>query len=976
MTRSWQKNRSGNQGKILHLGAPMGSGKTTLIYQRAREAAATGAITLIVVPRVSLAKGVHADLRKDTSLGWGLFHEGQKGKIGEYGAVCTLGWMPRLLEKIVKDYPDRPIRIFIDEIDFAGDLWLADIFKRLSQEIKDALRERKDDIGIVTAGQTAYTNGLEAIAKELDCNLTGYYLSPRPAESIANLYIFDTVDLKQGKNRIIQDVIDNAQAIINAGKNAYIFGDERRSAQIIADYFGDKALLYDAYHRENPENAELIRWKCLPDDKQVFIATTAVDVGVSLKDKNAETIVFSVQNPINTNGLSSTVQQCLRNRTKPPLSIYLMKYQNALPLATKQAIGFETEHAKQKLADSEALPQGLVDQLGIKAAMQSLEADQPETFFKHHLKQAGYQVQRKTIDWKSVDFEEVKAARKRIKDSENEQAKEMAREILCPERMLTEREIRNKDWEQLQPAPTLQLAHERANALLRAAGWDGTVERFADVSNSQVADPRKAFQEAGVTEEMWEAAHSANDANLSPEKINHWTKGYLPTHHPSEAFDEFEASRDFEIHHRREDLFIGTVAKALLETLPRQPAPMEAVGQALIDAVQKPLDKNRLSALMIDGSVSPKIAKRVRFIKLSRDATPTQRHFDFVKRFISEYYPARIAKEDDTYQLVAPKNAEQVDAFRRLMSCRVKSKHLDIAPAPENGDLESPPASDPNADKKALVVSLQSQGHSYRDIEQATGVPRSTAQRWYAECLIRPTNFLDKAYIGNEWDTPSLPELPQTRTTTAFEAENPNVGLLSDLTSDIRHPTSDQTIREQILQILRHGEKRTAEMISSVTGKRTTIMDELKRLVDEGEIVRVKHGVYDLPSRAYSIDLPLESMTTLESMSAVTVESNGKVFRLRVNRKPEQAEGEAVISLFPKSKKYSTTMHAIEGGQASHPETFDHHKVTDGQELAKCLDIVSRHIIRTAGEPTVQQIKWLHERGISPEGVLGAANPD
>ena len=180
-------------GGIFHLGAPMGSGKTTLIYQRAHEAAESGALTLVVVPRVSLAKGVHADLRKDTGLGWGLFHEGQKGQIGEYGAICTLGWMPRLLEKIVKDYPDRPIRIFIDEIDFAGALWLANIFKRLSKEIKDALRERKNDIGIVTAGQTAYTNGLEAIAKELDCNLTGYYLSPRPAERIAILHNYFTI---------------------------------------------------------------------------------------------------------------------------------------------------------------------------------------------------------------------------------------------------------------------------------------------------------------------------------------------------------------------------------------------------------------------------------------------------------------------------------------------------------------------------------------------------------------------------------------------------------------------------------------------------------------------------------------------------------------------------------------------------------------------------------------------------------------
>ena len=152
--------------------------------------------------------------------------------------------------------------------------------------------------------------------------------------------------------------------------------------------------------------------------------------------------------------------------------------------------------------------------------------------------------------------------------------------------------------------------------------------------------------------------------------------------------------------------------------------------------------------------------------------------------------------------------------------------------------------------------------------------------------------------------------------------------------------------RSQILEMLSDGERRSKEIVECNLGQaHIGIMDELKRLCDAGEIVKVKRGVYDLPSRAYSIDLPLESiiilesMTTLESMSDVTVESNGKAFRLRVNRKPGQAEGESVIRLFPKSKKYSTTMHAIEGGQRSPPTTFFHWVVTDEQELAKCRAI-------------------------------------
>ena len=766
-----------NQGGIFHLGAPMGSGKTTLIYHRAREAAESGALTLIVVPRVSLARSIYSDLRKDTVLGWGLFHRGHKGVIGELGAVCSLGWMPRLLKKIVKDYPDRPIRIFVDEIDFADSLRIAGIFKDLSKEIKDALKERKDAIGIVTAGQTAYTLGLEAIAKELDCNLTGYYLSPRPAQLHADLFIVDTTEVEHGKNRIVQAVVDKAKDVLATGKKCYILGNERTSAEMIAQTFGDKALLYDAYHKKTPEIEELHRLQRLPDDKSVLVTTTAVDVGVSIHDENAETIGFQVGNPLSQGGLSSTVQQPMRNRANHTLSIYLMKNQNALPLAPNQAIGFQTEHAKQKLNPAENEPEGLIEKLGIKDAMNSLEADQPEIFLKYHLQQAGYKVQVVEKDWESVGFEDMRSLRKQIKDVENEQVKEIALEILCPERMLTEQEIRQLDWKQLQPAPTFQLANERANELLQATGWNDNVERFVDESNLIATSPVQAFKEASVTDEMWEAAKAALQVGLAPDKVSRWEKGYLTTHHPSEALDEFEASREFEIHHRPDAIFIGTLVKALLEKLPRSPKPMEAVGQALIDAAQTPFFTDRLSAFMKDGSVSPAIAKKVRFLDLGKDAVPTEAHFDFV-RCILDYYPARIAKVGDLYQLAAPTDTEQVEAFKRLMQCKVKHKHPDIDPdSPNNSDLTPPPAvdpfelekerarqmkaqgksrnviaskigmsprwvskvtqdvvkSDPKAELKAKTVQMKSDGLPLKQIAGVLGIPTSTIHRWLSE---------------------------------------------------------------------------------------------------------------------------------------------------------------------------------------------------------------------------------------------------
>ena len=841
-------------GRIFHLGAPMGSGKTTLIYQRAREASESGTLTIIVVPRISLAKAIHAELRKDTSLAWGLFHEGHRGEIGNYGIITSIGWLPKLLKEIIKD--ERPIRIFIDEIDFASSLILADIFKNLSQEIKDALRESKDKIGIVAAGQTATTLSLEAIAKELDCDLTGYYLSPSHAETRASLFILNTTTVEQTKNRLIQAVIDHAQNIVDEGKHCYIFGDERRSAQIITERFGNKALIYDKYHRDDLEIAELHRLKRLSKGKMILITTTAVDVGVSLEDENAETLVFSVQNPLIKNGLSSAVQQCMRNRAQPPLTIYTIKYQNALPIPLSQAMSFQTEHAKQKIVDGETLPIGLINQMGIKDAMHSLEADQPETFIKHHLKQAGYQVIEASKSWESVSFEIVKEARKRIKDIENEQVRHGTQDVLCPDRLLTESEIRHGSWEEQQPAPITKLAHENANALLRATGWNGKVERFVDESNQIVAEPAQAFKDAGVNDEMWEAAKSANAVSLSSEKTQHWTKGYLTVHYPSIAYEEFQADTAYELHHRSDALFIGALIKALLQELPREPKTWEVVAQALIDAAQTIYGTNKLSALMKDGSVSPAIAKQVRFIDLGRDAPHTQAHFDFVKQFISKFYPARIQKGGDLFQLAQPKDPEQYEAFKQLMQCYVKAKDPDSDPEPENGNLTPPPPVDSKADDKDLVLSMRNQGYSYRQIEQATGVPIGTAHLW-DNVTSRSANFPGGPYLGNLLNTPALPESPQTRTGTASETDSRKLAparmKLAGARISPARKLAPASLEYQILSALATGEKSAKKVKEIVDGHPVSIDRKLRVLKDAGKIVKQRRGVYALPETSQGI---------------------------------------------------------------------------------------------------------------------------
>ena len=57
---------------------------------------------------------------------------------------------------------------------------------------------------------------------------------------------------------------------------------------------------------------------------------------------------------------------------------------------------------------------------------------------------------------------------------------------------------------------------------------------------------------------------------------------------------------------------------------------------------------------------------------------------------------------------------------------------------------------------------------------------------------------------------------------------------------------STPTIKDSILELLKDGEKQTAEIYEAVEGKKKSIDACLSRLVNAGEIVRVEHGLYRL----------------------------------------------------------------------------------------------------------------------------------
>ena len=861
---------------IFHLGAPMGSGKTTLIYQRAREAAESGACTVIIVPRRSLAEAAHAELaqqqlnpsqwlplseigiaqeahaelgRNDTTL-WTLFYEGseknkpkkERWKIGEIGSVATLGMMPHLLEKALT-HSDRPVRFFFDEIDFMESLQLSDIFKTQSDEIKQILKDAAHQYGIVTAGQTASALALEAIAKELSVPLKSYYTAPQPLNRTARLHVVDSHAIDQPKNRLQQAVIDHINKLINnTNKNIYIHADERGFCLLVRKLFPDLTVIYDADHRDSPESKDVLWRKKLPKDKRIFVSSKALDVGISIEDSHAETIVVSLSNTLHIDDLESVVQRCMRNRLRPPLTIYHLKHQNPLPIAPSQAAEHYKASISRLMDDDETAQEGLVDTLGIEFGMRSLADNEPETFIQHHLEIVGFSTEVVPIDLKAVDYQQVHELRKSIRLEESEKVINRATELLTPETLLMESEIRQRTWEESQPAPINRRAHERANTTMRMCGWTGHVER--EDPNTTEVDP---FDAKGVTSEMWRTAKQA--VNLDSKKVQKWKIGFVGVHYP-EALHEDDSEST--LHHRRDDRPLALLVKSLLERLPREPAPKEAIGQALISAAQVRYGSQRLSEMLKDGSISPPIAKRVRFINLGKDADPTDAHFQFVKKIINRYYPARIAKVGTLYQLAEPRDARQVELFKQVVKCYINHRQPDIDPDnPDDEDLTPPPAQNPLSKIEETAREMKAQGKSIREIQDKINMSIGWISKVTFDTSVHANSNI-KALYEKTVNTCGLSESSPSHATTAIEADSAKVTSESNI-----------TLRKQILDTLRAGEKQTKELIERVKGHPVAIKTELKRLVDAGEIQKPRRGTYILANTSAQA-IPSETDTPVQ----------------------------------------------------------------------------------------------------------------
>ena len=735
---------------MTHLGAAMGTGKTTLIFNKTYESEETSTVTVILVPRRSLALGIWAEQRRNPKNdygyeGWGLFYSGSDKntrEIGRYGVIGTISSLPVILRQMIKDnIQDQPTYIFIDEIDFATNLIHADILKNASIQVKDLLRQIISRNGIVVAGQTEMTITLESAAAELDIDpdshLYSYYNQAPIVDATAEIRLYPH---EEGmKNKAIAGMRIEIEADLDKGLNVYAHCDGRRVAQLIANLRAN-SLLYDRYNRSDPRNADLLFRRHL-NDTRLFASSNAVDVGISLHDEKGSTHVGMIENPLQYGSIASAVQKGLRNRSKQKIMMHYLKYNNPLPLAPDATIHKSKVHEQLKLDEDEYLPEHLITLKAKQHALETLATDQPETFIAEHWNKAGYETAlTHAVNVKNSSIEAVKSIRKEIKDEEREIVNDRALEIIDNFEIRTDSEIR-KEGEQgmLTPIPTEQLAHELANHALRATGWDDDVERWID--NTRLADSMVFHH---ILREQWECAKLFVGHGIDFGDIKYQRNGYIGVHYNDITHENLRVEKmrgDVDITHIEDDRMRSSLLVQFLETIPQSPTPLVDIASVIIDCFQTRYGNQRFSELIKDGSLGLNWSTHTRFVMLGQDAKPSEAHIDLVQKFIRRYYPAYIAKQDGDYMLIL---TDKASTLFRIFECYINHVYDDI-PTKQNTELTPTFNAVPNASQADIdtAQTMKMEGITIREIAGHVGKSVAWVQKHTAE--VKPPDLKAKA---------------------------------------------------------------------------------------------------------------------------------------------------------------------------------------------------------------------------------------
>ena len=732
---------------LTHLGAGMATGKSTEIYKAIVSLAIQKlGVGIIASPRISLTRFLAHQLRKRHGRhAWGLWHEGSgrdEQFIGEYGAIVCLPSLGRAVTEAYEHGLDASdLYVAIDEVDFGYSLLSLAVHQATA--VKKALLDIFLTTGLVVSGQTESTLALEAFASELGCeNMQGFYNTAPRADGIVELRKYPDIE---GKNALmLAGSIEAIEIALRDGHNVYVFCASRRDGDVIAERFADYTpVLYNSYTKGDPRCDAVLKNQRLPEGSQIFIGTSAAGVGISILDPKARTIRVGGLT-YGSRDASMGVQTILRDRGRRGIEWHLVDYNFALPMRPRETERISLFHEQLKQLENQYthLSEDAVKKVARSLALSTLADHQIEAFVHHHLGTVGNMQVVETMALLPEDAEVIWVTEKRRESirQERETKCKLAVTLLKSQELLTRREIRVES-NRGGFTQTEQIAHEYANGLACAIGWNDMDTELLEELDMEVA--------VQLAEE-----------NVQPERLEKLRRGYLAVHYPKWVTDVFEqeleetrselldAGTGRELTAVTDDRFLGEVLKALLDRLKDEVFDSDAnLATAIREVLDTVSEGQTLFGRIKQGGLGAVAYRRGRFLKIGDDAFV----IGWARTFIKEYYPATLSKRGDRYSLGHDKRISLILAsFKCWLSKRVNG---------EVPELETFEPIEPQAELKEQVRERRKAGDSLETIVAAFDISLNKASRWCRDIKIlspTETEVIGLLADGQVWKTSDI----------------------------------------------------------------------------------------------------------------------------------------------------------------------------------------------------------------------------
>ena len=671
-------------GQLTFLAAAMNTGKTTYGNKKGVELAQEhDGHYILCVPRVSLAKEQwHKLTERYGKASFGLFHEDSKKSVGRIGAVCTLSSLPIVFQyedhKTGDTYNIENAWIFIDEADYSYQL--LNLLSPVAKQAKGLLETALHITGLVGAGQTEWTAVVETLATELETDQTlGYYKPVKPHETSTEIVVYPNVD---GKNAwALSELIEYVQDLLNTGKHAYVFCARRRDVSVLHEiFFEHRPLTYTAYSK-NTERAEQFLRDGKLTDTNLFLATSAAAVGISIHDPKARTAILGrlIHGHLNC---ADIVQERVRDRLQNPGKIFLPMHNTAFPVAQTDATAVSRYEAKKKriAADIDESDLKNADKLASSYALNSLAEDDPITYITHHLKStAGFNIdilkpdppcekaiQRVRDVTKQTEQDEKSATEKvalNVFDAEIERLKQ--HEYTAPHLMTT------SQARKMSATEYTVLGNKKAAEIACLIGFD-------DLSDFQRGSRDTPIPFDWLPKDL-ELAQQLIQAGVD---TSHWKQrffGYLATRnsviHDQLWYESLESGK--ELSAIRDYTFIGELVRRIIDTTAGKKYDTESLTTELTCILNTRTDDGSHTYLteIQSGVIGIKTWRKARYLNISTSPV------DFCIELTETFYPCIWKKYRDQ---VSIHNDGKLDLFAKALNTFLYHQH-----SPEMHDLDT-----------------------------------------------------------------------------------------------------------------------------------------------------------------------------------------------------------------------------------------------------------------------------------------------